>query len=474
MTDTLDVDLCVIGAGSGGLSVAAGAAQLGQRVVLIERAHMGGDCLNFGCVPSKALLAAAHAAHRVREAGRFGLVCAPPRVDAAAVRAHVRGVIAAIEPHDSQSRFEGLGVTVLRAHGRFRDAGSVEAGDSVVRARRFVIATGSRPFVPPIPGLAGLPYLTNETIFELAQTPRHLLVIGGGPIGCDLAQAHRRLGAEVTIVEAQTICPKDDPELVEVIRESLRADGITLLERASVTAVEGAPESPVLVVETPDGGRRIEGSHILVAAGRRPTLDGLDLEKAGIAFTPRGITVDAGLRTSNRRVFAIGDAAGGLQFTHVAGFHAGIVIRRALFRLPARADTKAIPWVTYTDPELAQVGMTESQARAAHGEIRVVRWPFRDNDRAQAERDIRGLVKIVATPRGRVLGAGIVGAHAGDLLQSWVLAIDNKLTLRDVAGSVLPYPTRGEAGKRAAGAFFTPSLFSTRTRRLVRLLARLG
>lgn len=474
MSGALDVDICVIGAGSGGLSVAAGAVQLGQSVVLIERGHMGGDCLNFGCVPSKALIAAARAAHQAREATRFGVHAGSLRVDAAAVRDHVRGVIAAIEPMDSQARFEGLGVTVLRAPARFLDAGSVEAGGMIVRARRFVIATGSRPFVPPIPGLATARHFTNETIFDLDETPRHLIVIGGGPIGCELAQAHRRLGAEVTILEAQTICPKDDPELVEVVRQSLIADGVAVLERTKVKAIEGEAGAPVAVVETPEGERRIAGSHLLVAAGRRATVDGLDLEKAGIAFTPKGITVDDGLRSTNKRVYAVGDVAGGLQFTHVAGYHAGIFIRRALFRLPAKASATAIPWVTYTDPELAQVGQTEAQARAAHGEVRIARWSFHENDRAQSERDTHGLVKIVATARGRILGVGIVGAHAGDLIQTWVLAMNKGLTLRDVAGAVVPYPTRSEASKRAAGAFYTPSLFSDRTRWLVRMLAKLG
>jgi pyruvate/2-oxoglutarate dehydrogenase complex dihydrolipoamide dehydrogenase (E3) component len=474
MSATLDVDICVIGAGSGGLSVAAGAAQLGQKVVLIERAHMGGDCLNFGCVPSKALIAAGKAAHRIREAARFGVHAEAPRIDAAAVRAHVRGVIAAIEPNDSQARFEGLGVTVLRAAARFRDADSVEAGATIVRARRFVVATGSRPFVPPIPGLAATAHFTNETIFDLDETPRHLIVIGGGPIGCELAQAHRRLGAAVTIVEAQTICPKDDPDLVAVVRESLIADGISVLERTKVKAIEGAAGAPVVVVESTDGERHIPGSHLLVAAGRRATVDGLDLDKAGIAYTPKGITVDDGLRTSNRRVYAIGDVAGGLQFTHVAGHHAGIFIRRALFRMPAKASATAIPWVTYTDPELTQVGQTEAQARAAGHEVRIARWPFHENDRAQAERDTRGFVKIVATPRGRILGVGIVGAHAGELIQTWVLAMNKGLTLRDVAGAIVPYPTLSEASKRAAGAFYTPTLFSDRTRWLVRMLAKLG
>jgi pyruvate/2-oxoglutarate dehydrogenase complex dihydrolipoamide dehydrogenase (E3) component len=471
----IEADICVIGAGAGGLSVAAGAAQLGQRVVLVERDLMGGDCLNHGCVPSKALLAAAAAAQAAREARRFGVEAGPVRVDRAALRAHLRGVIDAIAPHDSQERFEGLGVTVLRAHARFRDRDSVEAGDAIVRARRFVVATGSAPAVPPIPGLASLPFLTNESVFDLAEAPRRLLVLGGGPIGCELGQAHRRLGSEVVVLEARALCGREDPELVEVLRQRLRAEGVELREGASVVAARRAGDDVALRVARADGGEEeIEGSHLLVAAGRRPRLDDLGLERAGIEHDARGIRVDAGLRTTNRRVHAIGDAAGGAQFTHLAGHHAGIFVRRALFRLPARADAAAIPRVTYTDPEIAWVGMTEEEARMAGHAPRILRAPFSANDRARAERDEEGLVKVVAGARGRILGAGIAGARAGDLLQPWILAIAKRLSLRDMAGLVLPYPTRGEASKRAASSYFADALFSPRTRRLVRWLSRLG
>ena len=474
MKRRLEVDLCVIGAGSGGLSVAAGASQLGQKVVLVERGHMGGDCLNFGCVPSKALLAAAHAAHAARRAGRLGVQVDGVRADMHAVREHIRGVIAAIAPNDSVARFEGLGVTVINAHARFVGRDEIEAGDATIRARRFVIATGSTPAVPPIPGLADLPFLTNETVFELDRTPERLVVIGGGPIGCEIAQAHARLGAAVELVEARTILPKDDPELAAFVRRSLAADGVAIHEGATVARVDGAAGGFRVVVNGPQGELVIAGSHLLVAAGRRATVDGLDLDKAGVAFTEKGITVDAGLRSSNRRIYAVGDVAGGPQFTHVAGYHAGIVLRRALFRLPAKVDYRALPWVTFTAPELAQVGMTEATARETHGEIRLARWTLHENDRAQAERDAEGLVKIVADRRGRVLGAGIAAPHAGELIQAWGLAIQKRLTLRDMAGLIAPYPTLGEAGKRAAGAYFAPTLFSERTRRLVRFLARFG
>ena len=470
MSTTLTPDICVIGAGSAGLSVAAGAAQLGADTVLIEAHKMGGDCLNYGCVPSKALLAAANAAQSARAAGRFGVRAAEPAIDFAAVHDHVQGVIAAIAPHDSEERFTGLGVRVIRAQARFTGPQEIVAGNVAVRARRFVLATGSSPLVPPIPGLDRVSFLTNETVFDLTETPRHLLVIGGGPIGCELAQAFRRLGAAVTIVEMATLLPKDDPELVDVVRRNLVTEGVTLQERTKVVGVEPSADGIALLTDR----ERLGGSHLLIAAGRRANLGGLDLAAAGIAHTAAGITVDKRLRTTNRRVHAIGDCIGGLQFTHVAGYHAGIVIRNALFRLPARADHRTVPWVTYTDPELAHVGLTETAARAAGHSPQVLRWPFKENDRAQAERATDGLVKAVVTPRGRILGASIVGPHAGELIHPWVLAMANGLGIGALATMIAPYPTLGEAGKRAAGSFFTPKLFSPRTRRLVRFLRRFG
>jgi pyruvate/2-oxoglutarate dehydrogenase complex dihydrolipoamide dehydrogenase (E3) component len=477
VADRLEVDICVIGAGSGGLSVAAGAAQMGARVALVEKHKMGGDCLNYGCVPSKSLLAAAHAAAAQRQGAPFGVAPREPEVDFAKVHEHVHGVIAAIAPTDSVERFTGLGVTVILGAARFAGPREVVAttreGETRIAAKWFVIATGSRAAVPPIPGLDAVPYLTNETIFELEARPEHLVVIGGGPIGLEMAQAHRRLGARVTVLEMFSILAKDDPELVDVVRRRVAAEGVALREDTKILGI--AKRDAGVAVEIEREGRRetVEGSHLLVAAGRAASVDGLDLEKAGIAYTTKGVTVDAGLRTSNRRVFAIGDAAGGLQFTHVAGYHAGIVIRQALFRLFwTRADTSAVPWVTYTDPELAHVGLSEAEAKKAGRDVRVLRWPYRENDRAQAERATEGLVKVIAAANGRVLGADIVGKNAGELIHPWVLAVANRMKISKLAGYIAPYPTLGEVGKRAAGSYFTPALFSARTRRVVRFLLR--
>ena len=471
-------DLCVIGAGSGGLTVAAGAVQMGASVVLIEAAEMGGDCLNYGCVPSKSLIAAGKAAQAHRTSAPFGVAADDPAVDYAAAMDHVHRVIAEIAPHDSQERFERLGVTVLRDLARFVDRHAVVAGDRRVEARRFVIATGSSPAVPPIPGLDETFYLTNETLWNNRVLPARLIVIGGGPIGLEMAQAHRRLGSEVVVLEAAKALAKDDPETAAIAIARLRAEGVELREGARIAAVRNREGGGAVV--TLEGGETIEGSHLLVATGRRPNIDALDLAAGDIAHDKKGVTVDRGLRSvSNRRIYAIGDVVGGeiggLQFTHVAGHHAGLVIRSALFRLPVRYRPEIVPWVTYTDPELAQAGLTEAQARERYGGVEVAHFPFAENDRAMAELRTEGLAKAVIGRRGRILGASIVGAHAGELIQPWALALSKGLKIGDMAGHVAPYPTLGEVSKRAAAAHFAPRLFGSRAVRLaVGLLARLG
>ncbi len=475
MPRTIAADLCVIGAGSAGLSVAAGAAQMGARTVLIEAERMGGDCLNTGCVPSKSLIAAAKAAAALRHADRFGVQGGEPQVEFPAVHRHVKDVIAAIAPHDSVERFTHLGCTVIQAHARFLDHRTVAAGDQQIRARRFVIASGSRAGVPPIPGLDAVSFFTNETLFDNDTLPEHLVIIGAGPIGCEMAQAHRRLGARVSLLDRGTILPKDDPELTAVVRDAFVADGIELIEGVEIARIEPRPGG-IAVVIAPEGGERvIEGSHLLIAAGRRPNVEGLGLEAAGVRYGPKGIEVDRRLRTSNRRIYAAGDVAGGYQFTHLAAYHAGIVLRNALFRLPAKVDTRALPWVTYTDPELAHVGLTEAQALDAIGtRIRVLRSEFAGNDRARTERTTRGRIKVVVSGRGRVLGASIVGAHAGELILPWVLAVGGRFKIGTLAGVIAPYPTLGEISKQVAGSYYTPTLFGPRVRWLVRLLGWLG
>ncbi|WP_050524357.1 dihydrolipoyl dehydrogenase family protein [Pseudorhodobacter wandonensis] len=468
--EQINTDICIIGAGSGGLSIAAGAVQMGARVVLVEAAEMGGDCLNAGCVPSKALIAAAKQAHAMTTGAALGIAPVVPEIDFAKVKDHVAAVIAGIAPVDSQERFEGLGVRVIREWGKFTGQQELTAGNFRIKARRYVVATGSRPFVPPIPGIESVPYLTNETIFAQRERPAHLIVIGGGPIGMEMAQAHRRLGCEVTVIEGAKAFGRDDPEAAAVVLAKMRGEGVTVMEDAPVVrvgGVEGAVE-----VEIKDG-RVVNGSHLLMAVGRQVSLDGLGLEAAGVEFTRKGVTVGRDLRSSNRKIYAVGDAAGGLQFTHVAGYHAGIVIRQMLFGLPSKSATAHIPWATYTDPELAQVGPTEAEARKTFGDaLTVVRFDYAENDRAQAERKTEGFVKVMVV-KGRPIGATLVGAQAGELIGLWAMAIAARLKMAAVAGTVLPYPTLGEVSKRAAGAYFSPVLFdSPMVKRVVGLVQR--
>ena len=469
-TPHITTDLCIIGAGSGGLSIAAAASQMGARVVLVEGGEMGGDCLNVGCVPSKALIAAANHAHAMTTGAPFGIAPVTPKIDFAAVKDHIARVIETIAPMDSQARFEGFGVHVIRANGRFISPTDLQAGNAIIRARRFVIATGSRPLIPAIPGVETVPYLTNETIFALREKPSHLIIIGGGPIGIEMAQAHRRLGCMVTVIEGMHALGKDDPELAGVVLTALRAEGVTILEGTSVARLIGTPGE---VCASLKDGTAITGSHILIAAGRNVALDALDLAAANVAHTAKGVTVGTDLRSSNRRVYAVGDAAGGLQFTHVAGYHAGVIIRSAMFGLPSRSKTAHIPWVTYTDPELAQVGLTEEQAKAAHGRaVTVARFEFQHNDRAQTMGQPAGLIKVMVL-KGRPIGASIAGQQAGELIGLWALAISANLKMSAIAGMVAPYPTLGEISKRAAGAYFSPQLFANPlVKRVVRLVQR--
>ncbi len=474
MKEVLQTDICVIGAGSGGLSVAAGASQMGADVVLIEKGAMGGDCLNTGCVPSKAILAAAEKAQGMREADAFGIRSATPGVEWSGVHKHIHDVIAAIAPNDSVERFEGLGVQVIRANAHFIDDRTVEAGDIHIRARYFVLATGSSPFVPPINGLDGIDYFTNENIFDNREKIDHLIVIGGGPIGMELAQAHRRLGAEVTVMEMARLLVKDDPELAAVVIERMRQEGVNFYEGGRDLQLEKGKGGTILAhCTTDEGDVCVTGSHLLIATGRRANVDGLNMETAGVNYSPRGVEVDARLRTSNRRIFAIGDVAGPYQFTHMAAYQAGIVIRNMLFKLPAKVDYSAVPWVTYTDPELAHVGMSEADAEKAGRDVRVLRWSFRENDRAQAERRTEGVIKVVTEKSGRILGASIVGLHAGELIQPWILAIGQKLKIGAMASMIAPYPTLAEVNKRIAGSFYTDKLFSAGTKKVVRALMRL-
>ena len=467
----IKTDILVIGAGSAGLSVAAGAVQMGARVVLLEGHKMGGDCLNYGCVPSKALIATGKAAHAQRTSEQYGVAAAEGKVDYAAAKDHVAGVIEQIAPVDSQARFEGLGVEVIREYGRFISDREVQAGETVIEARRIVIATGSSPMVPPIDGLQDVPFETNETLFDLREKPRHLLIVGGGPIGMEMAQAHIRMGCEVTVIEGDRALGKDDPETAAVVLRVLKDEGVVIEENAKAARISGTAGD--IKVEAEDG-RVFNGSHLLMAVGRKNNTEKLDLDKAGIEAENGSVKVDASMRTSNRRVYAIGDVAGGMQFTHVAGYHAGVIIRSLLFAIPSKAKTAHIPWVTYTAPELAQVGATEKEAREKHGDrLEVVRFHYNENDRAIAERQTTGLIKVMVV-KGKPVGASIAGHLAGELIGLWALALANNLKMSQIAGMVAPYPTYGEINKRAAGAYFSPRLFDSKlVKTVVSLVQRL-
>ncbi len=474
MSEILKADICVIGAGSGGLSVVAAARALGASAVLIERDKMGGDCLNTGCVPSKALIAAAKRAHTIQHANAFGVTASELKVNFGRVHEHVQSVIDSIAPHDSVDRFESLGATVIQAHGTFIDKNTVEAGGQRIQARRFVISTGSSAAIPPIKGLDAVDYLTNENIFTLTRKPSHLIIIGGGPIGMELAQAHRRLGCEVSVVEMFDPLGKDDPELTAIALRKIAAEGINIYAQTGVEAVEKKGQGVAVTLKSKTETQVISGSHLLVAAGRKVNIDNLGLEEAGIKLDGRAIKVNRGMKTTNRRVYAIGDVAGGLQFTHMAGYHAGLVIRNALFGLPVKENRSIIPWATYTDPEISQVGMNESQAREMHGDnIKIMRATFAENDRARAERRTEGLAKMITDKKGKILGVGIVGANAGELISFFAYAMANKMKVGSFTKFIAPYPTISEIVKRLGVAFYADQVDNVWLSRLRRFNSKL-
>ncbi|MEP2980194.1 MAG: FAD-dependent oxidoreductase [Lentilitoribacter sp.] len=475
MSKTITPDICIIGGGSGGLSVAAAAAAFGVEVVLLEKGKMGGDCLNYGCVPSKAIIAAGKHARAAVDGKKFGVHVDKVDVNFAEVNAHIKDVIGGIAPHDSPERFRSLGVNVIEQAGVFIDSDTVQAGDTIIKARRYVIATGSSAFVPPIPGIDDVDYLINETIFEQTERPDHLIVIGGGPIGMEMAQAHQRLGSKVTVVEGFKALGKDDPELAEVVLKRIREEGVEILEDTKVVKLAKAKSGVSVTVETSEGQRDIKGSHVLVATGRAANVNGLGLEQGQIEYDRRGIKVGDNMRTSNKRVYAIGDVAGGFQFTHVAGYHAGLVVQQILFRLPAKENREIIPWATYTEPELSNVGLTEAQAREKYGDtITVLKWEYAENDRARAERKTDGLIKIVADKKGRLIGVAIAGAGAGEMINMWALAITNKMKLSNVRGYIPPYPTMSEIGKRAVMTHYGPITSKPFVRAVIGFLRKFG
>ncbi len=460
-------DVIVIGAGAGGLTAAGGCARFGLKVALIEMGAMGGDCLNTGCVPSKALIAAAASAQAAATADRFGVELGHRQVDFRAVHAHVRRSIERIAPNDSRERFEAMGVEVIAGAARFINGRSVAVGDRTLSASRIVIATGSRPLLPSLPGLPDVPFLTNESLFDLTERPRHLAILGGGPIGIEMAQAFRRLGSEVTLLEAGRCLAHEDPDAAAIVLARLRAEGVCIEEQTCAAEVCRQGED---ICITLGSGRETLASHLLVAVGRFTDFEGLGLSAAGVAYSESGIRVDERRRTSNRRIFAVGDCREGPRFTHVAGHEGSVVALNIALGWPAKVDFRALPRVTYSHPELAQVGMTEAEARERFGSVDVRTAPFSHDDRAIAEDETEGFVKMVRAKR-RLVGVTIVGAHAGEMLLPWTLAIRGKATPFAIADAIVAYPTRTERSKAAAFAAYEDLVFHPRVRRWAALLA---
>lgn len=471
----LTPDICVIGAGSGGVSIATAAALFGVPVVLVERDRMGGDRLDTG---KTALRAAGLRAKAAREAGRFGISAGEAQVNYAQVHDHVVRASSALAANHSAERLGALGVTVIKGEARFISRSTVMVGAQAIKARRFIIATGAQPAIPAIAGLDSVPFLTAQGLLDMPRRPDRLLVLGGGATGVELAQAMARLGSAVTIVEAAPLLAHDDPEAVAIVRRALLRDGIVVHEQATLQRAEPIRGGVRLVLAGPDDAElSIEGTHLLVAAGRRPDIDALDLDMAGVTSDARGVIVNKGLRTANRRVFAIGGGAGaadGQQFGHAANHHAGLVLRNALFRQPVKVEANAMPRLTYSDPELASVGISEAQARERGGPLTILRWPYAENDRAQAEHETDGFVKLVTDRKGLVLGVTIVGARAGELIALWCMAVQQRLSVKDMAGLVLPPQTFSEVATRAAVSFYTPLAAKPGIRRLIGFLRRFG
>lgn len=469
----IKTDICIIGAGSGGISAAISAAKYGARVVLIQNREMGGDHLNYGCIPSKSLIAAARVANLAKEGNNFGIKCDDFYVDMDGVYRHVHNVINQIAPQDSVARMESLGIKVIQGSAKFLNPHKVQVGSTDVTAKYFVIATGSRPKIPSISGLNETHYFTNETIFGVRANMQHLIIIGGGPIGIEMAQAYRRLGSSVTVLQNNRILPRDDSEMVEVVKSKLRTEGVNIFEQTKVLNIK--KHEGTIVVDYEKYGKRdsIIGSHILVAAGRYPNVMDLHLEHAGVEFDQFGIKVDDRLRTNKSHIYAIGDVIGKQLFTHIAGYHADIAIRNIIFKWPVKIDSKAIPWVTYTDPELAHVGLNEAEAKKLCINYRILRFDFREIDRAQTELQTDGLIKVLVCPSGVVLGVSIVGHSAGELISPWCQAIAKGENISTFMGHMVPYPTYSEINKRVAENFYTPKIFSGCVKKIARLLLRL-
>lgn len=464
-----DYDIGIIGGGAGGLTVAAGAAQLGAKTLLVEKENeLGGDCLHFGCVPSKTLLKSAHVYHLIKNSQKFGLppVEVPP-VDFKEISKRIRSVVGIIQHHDSKERFCKLGTQVEFGQPTFTDEHSIRLNGSSYSAKMWVIATGSSPVVPPIKGLSQTPYLTNKEIFYLDHLPQSLIMLGGGPIGCEMSQAFNRLGAKVSVVDmAPQILVKEDRDLAESIREVIGSEGVDFYLSSSIEEVRDLGQEKEVIIKTETGNQiSLKAEAIVAALGRVANTEGLGLDKIGIEYSHQGIQVDNRLRTNLKHIYAVGDVNGGFQFTHAAGYEGGIVVSNAIFRLPRKADYTYLPWCTYTDPPLGSIGMNEKIAAEAGINCQVWIEEFKDNDRSLAEGETVGKIKMILNDKEKPIGIQILGPHAEDLLNEWVAILNGKVKLSTLASAVHPYPTIGEINKKVVGSYFSPKIFSEKVQK---------
>ena len=462
-------DIIIIGAGSAGLTVTSGAAQLGLKTLLIEQEKMGGDCLNWGCVPSKSLIHAAKVMHLKRTANRFGLKEADEKVNLKKVMDYVRYVIKQIEPNDSAERFRKLGAKVIMGKASFVDKHTIKVGNKTFRGKKIVIASGSRSFTPPIPGLKD--YQDHKTVFNMKTLPKKLLVMGGGPIGMEMAQAFHRLGSNVTVIQRSTILNKEDPDVSKYVKKLLEKEGLTILEKTTAEKVEKKGKQKLVTLNIKGKKKTQTFDDIIVAIGRKPNVEGLNLEAAEIKYNKKGIPTDNKMRTNVKHIYAIGDITGPYLFTHTAGYQGGIAIANAVLHFPKKASYKVIPWVTYLDPEVAHVGATEEQLK--NTEYKVIKHPFNKVDRAICEDEKDGFVKLLVSNKGKILGVTIVGPHAGEIISEYILAMQAGVKLSTIAGTIHPYPTLAEANKMAAGKFYSEKLFNPKMRKIVKILNKI-
>jgi len=463
-----DFDIGILGGGSAGLTIAAGSAMLGARTLLVEKEKsLGGDCLHFGCVPSKTLIKTAHVLHLMKHSGKFGLpeVSLKP-VDYKAVARRIRSVIDMIKKHDSPERFCKLGAQVEFGSPRFSDEMTVEIEGRRYSAKNWVIATGSSPAVPPIDGLDSTSYLTNREIFSLEHLPESMIILGGGPIGIEMAQAFCRLGSKVTVIQRENqILGKEDKDLADQVMNLMSSEGVVFYLNASVLRVKDSGKEKEVVIKTAESELSLKCGAILVAIGRTFNLDGLGLENIGVQFDRRGLKLDNRLRTAQKHIYGAGDVTGQYLFTHAAGYEGGIVIRNAIFHLPAKVDYTNIPWCTYTDPELASIGMNEARAKDAGIKYSVWTEPFRRNDRSLSEGEENGMIKMVLDEKEKPVGIQILGPHAGELINEWVATFNGNSKLSTIASAVHPYPTLGEINKRVVGNFFAEKIYSEKVKK---------